>query len=379
MGARAERGQARRLRARSTRRSRGSGRRRAPAAGRWLRGYGWRSGDWQPQRGADAARPRRGHAATSGRADRQGLPLALAQLGRARARRRRPRGRTAASSSATRTASRPACCARRRPGASRTRYMAWPDDEYLDAMRGGLKLANARGVTAVHDKDGWLGALRLWQQLERARLADAARLAVDSARPARRRRGARAALGLRQPAAAARLPEGVHGRDARLADGVDARRQRRADHERRGARRDRAPRRGGRASRSPCTRSATARTARRSTRSSRRATLWQPLRPAPADRARAAARARGSPPLRRARRRLLGAVLARAVRPRPRRPLLGRQDRRRLRVPLAARLGRRRRERQRRADRGARPARRHPRRRPAHDRRPRRRGIPSRR
>ena len=43
----------------------------------------------------------------------------------------------------------------------------------------------------------------------------------------------------------ARLPEGLHGRDARLADGVDARRLRRADHERRGARRDR-PGRGAR-------------------------------------------------------------------------------------------------------------------------------------
>ena len=30
------------------------------------------------------------------------------------------------------------------------------------------ELAAARGVTAVHDKDGWLGALRLWQQLEEA-------------------------------------------------------------------------------------------------------------------------------------------------------------------------------------------------------------------
>jgi predicted amidohydrolase YtcJ len=31
-----------------------------------------------------------------------------------------------------------------------------------------LKLAASRGVTAVHDKDGWLGALRLWQRLEAA-------------------------------------------------------------------------------------------------------------------------------------------------------------------------------------------------------------------
>ena len=48
------------------------------------------------------------------------------------------------------------------------RYMVWPDEEYLDAMRAGIRLANSRGVTAVHDKDGWLGALRLWRQLEEA-------------------------------------------------------------------------------------------------------------------------------------------------------------------------------------------------------------------
>jgi predicted amidohydrolase YtcJ len=41
-----------------------------------------------------------------------------------------------------------------------------PDAEYLAAMRKGLKIAAGRGVTAVHDKDGWLGALGLWQQLE---------------------------------------------------------------------------------------------------------------------------------------------------------------------------------------------------------------------
>ena len=48
------------------------------------------------------------------------------------------------------------------------RHLAVPDDVYLDAMRAGLKVAAARGVTAVHDKDGWLGALGLWQQLEQA-------------------------------------------------------------------------------------------------------------------------------------------------------------------------------------------------------------------
>src|SRR5205823_11480242 len=54
---------------------------------------------------------------------------------------------------------------------------------------------------------------------------------------------------------------------------------------------------------------------------------------APSDRARAAPRSAGRRPLRRARSRGLGAVLARAFRPRPGGPLLGGKDRRCLRLP----------------------------------------------
>src|SRR5947207_401278 len=49
----------------------------------------------------------------------------------------------------------------------RDAYVDISDDEYVDAMRAGVRLAASRGVTAVHDKDGWLGALRFWQRLER--------------------------------------------------------------------------------------------------------------------------------------------------------------------------------------------------------------------
>ena len=52
----------------------------APRTAAWLRGYGWRSGDWQPQREPT-------------RQDRKPLPLALAQHIGARVRERRPRGR----------------------------------------------------------------------------------------------------------------------------------------------------------------------------------------------------------------------------------------------------------------------------------------------
>jgi predicted amidohydrolase YtcJ len=46
------------------------------------------------------------------------------------------------------------------------RYARAPDEEYVEAMREGVRVAAARGVTALHDKDGWLDAIGLWQRLE---------------------------------------------------------------------------------------------------------------------------------------------------------------------------------------------------------------------
>jgi predicted amidohydrolase YtcJ len=46
------------------------------------------------------------------------------------------------------------------------RFVQVPTEEYVEAMREGVKAAAGRGVTALHDKDGWLGAIGLWQRLE---------------------------------------------------------------------------------------------------------------------------------------------------------------------------------------------------------------------
>jgi len=46
------------------------------------------------------------------------------------------------------------------------RYLQYEPQELVDAMREGMKIANARGVVCHHDKDGWLGAIGLWQRLE---------------------------------------------------------------------------------------------------------------------------------------------------------------------------------------------------------------------
>ncbi|MCP9486082.1 MAG: amidohydrolase family protein [Gaiellaceae bacterium MAG52_C11] len=47
----------------------------------------------------------------------------------------------------------------------RDRYVVTTQDEWVEATRAGLGLANARGVCAVHDKDGWLGSPGIFQRL----------------------------------------------------------------------------------------------------------------------------------------------------------------------------------------------------------------------
>jgi hypothetical protein len=136
-----------------------------PADGRWLRGYGWRSGDWQPQREPT----RQDLDAIAGDTpaamiakDYHSIWLNTAALSLAGGDLEVDGGVVERDASGEPTG------VLREEAAWRfkERYMVWPDDEYLEAMRVGIKLANSRGVTAVHDKDGWLGALRLWSQLE---------------------------------------------------------------------------------------------------------------------------------------------------------------------------------------------------------------------
>jgi predicted amidohydrolase YtcJ len=76
----------------------------------------------------------------------------------------------------------------------RARFGAVSEDEWVDATRAGLRLAASRGVTAIHDKDGWLGApgifqrvaerdgltLRVWQSVPFERLSELEALGVRS-------------------------------------------------------------------------------------------------------------------------------------------------------------------------------------------------------
>jgi predicted amidohydrolase YtcJ len=135
-----------------------------PEAGRWLRGYGWRSGDW-----SDGREPTRADLdAVTG-----DIPAALIAkdyhslwLNSAALRRAGGDLEVAGGIVERDDAGEPTGTLREEAAWQfKARHMTVPDDEYIEAMRTGLKLANARGVTSVHDKDGWLGALRLWQRL----------------------------------------------------------------------------------------------------------------------------------------------------------------------------------------------------------------------
>jgi predicted amidohydrolase YtcJ len=76
----------------------------------------------------------------------------------------------------------------------RERFVTVTEDEWVEATRVGIRVANARGVAAIHDKDGWLGAasifgriheheglsLRVWQSLPAERLPEIAGLPLRS-------------------------------------------------------------------------------------------------------------------------------------------------------------------------------------------------------
>jgi predicted amidohydrolase YtcJ len=136
-----------------------------PGPGGWIRGYGWRSGDWQPQRDPtrtdlDAVTGETPAALIA--KDYHSLWLNTAALALAHGDLEVAGGVVERDDAGEPTG------VLREESAWRfkERYMIVADDDYLEAMRAGVRLANARGVTSVHDKDGWLGALRLWQQLE---------------------------------------------------------------------------------------------------------------------------------------------------------------------------------------------------------------------
>jgi predicted amidohydrolase YtcJ len=131
-------------------------------AGGWLRGVGWRDGDWtEPPTGAALDRVAPDTPVALFSRDYHSLWLNGAALARAdgplepqggvvdRDERGEPTGVLRENAA----------------WAFRDRYVRPTMAEMVDASREGLRVAAARGVTAIHDKDGWLGAFEVFARL----------------------------------------------------------------------------------------------------------------------------------------------------------------------------------------------------------------------
>jgi predicted amidohydrolase YtcJ len=136
----------------------------ASSPSRWLRGTGWRSGEWEPpveptKEALDAVTADVPVALMA----RDGHSLWLNSAGLARA-----NGELAVPGGVVETDERGEPTGVLREESAwrfRETYVVTPEEEWLDAMREGVRIASSRGVTAIHDKDGWLGALGLFQRL----------------------------------------------------------------------------------------------------------------------------------------------------------------------------------------------------------------------
>jgi predicted amidohydrolase YtcJ len=132
--------------------------------GEWVRGTGWRSGDWHPHvepTRADLDPFSGGTPVALMARDYHSLWLNSEALARANGDLRVDGGVVELDE-------------RGEPTGVLRENSAWhfrdtvsrpSPDELIDAMRAAQKLASSRGVTAIHDKDGWLGALDLFQRL----------------------------------------------------------------------------------------------------------------------------------------------------------------------------------------------------------------------
>jgi predicted amidohydrolase YtcJ len=139
--------------------------RNASAPGEWLRGYGWRNADWPDTRlptreDLDAVTGDRPAAMVS--KDYHGLWLNSAGLAVAQGDLETHGGLVERDANGEPTG----VLFEEAAWRFKERHLTIPDDEYLEAMRAGVKLAHTRGVTCVHDKDGALGAAGLWQRLD---------------------------------------------------------------------------------------------------------------------------------------------------------------------------------------------------------------------
>jgi predicted amidohydrolase YtcJ len=132
--------------------------------GGWLRGTGWRSGDWSPpdEPTKEALDRVTGDtpAALMAR-DYHSLWLNSAALAHANGDLEVAGGVVERDAQGEPTGVLREECAWH----FRDTHVRPTEEEMVEASREGVRIAVSRGVTSVHDKDGWLGALGVWQRL----------------------------------------------------------------------------------------------------------------------------------------------------------------------------------------------------------------------
>jgi predicted amidohydrolase YtcJ len=147
--------------------------------GGWLRGLGWRSGEWSPatEPTKEVLDPVTGDVPVALMSkDYHSLWLNSAALAVAGGELQVPGGVVERDEQGDPTGILREECAWH----FRDTYVRPSEDEMVEACREGIPLALSRGVVAIHDKDGWLGALRVFQRL---REEDALRLRVWQSLP----------------------------------------------------------------------------------------------------------------------------------------------------------------------------------------------------
>jgi predicted amidohydrolase YtcJ len=159
--------------------------------GGWIRGQGWRSATWAEQPTKEALDEVTGQTpAALWAKDLHSLWLNSAALALADGDLETPGGVVERDDSGEPTGVLREEAAWR----FRERFPSVPDEEWAEVTRQGLELASSRGVTAVHDKDGWIDApgifqrlherggltLRVWQSLPWRKVAELESLGIRS-------------------------------------------------------------------------------------------------------------------------------------------------------------------------------------------------------
>jgi len=161
------------------------------AAGSWIRGTGWRDNGWEAEPTKEALDAVTGdRPAALWAKDYHSLWLNSAALALAGGDLDVPGGIVERDAAGEPTG------VLREESAWRFReeYVRVPEDDWVEATRAGIQLAHSRGVAAVHDKDGWLGAasifgrihehegltMRVWQSVPADRVGELAELGVRS-------------------------------------------------------------------------------------------------------------------------------------------------------------------------------------------------------